>query len=206
MMQFVFLFPVIYFIVKKYDFKGVIICGFINTAYELLQRAYMLNIDCYRLLVARYILLIAVGCYMTSDTFKIRKSFCVICCLIGFGFIYAVEYMGYQPKILIYWSARSFLACLWIIPIAVFLMVKLKNVRMRLFELLGKASYNIFLVQMLYYNGKEIKEKLIPNRWELFIVGIVVCVVIGVIYYYIETPITRWINKKIVVQKNGIKL
>lgn len=195
MMQFVFLFPMIYFIVKKYDFKGVIICGFINVAYEILQRAYMVSENCYRLLVFRYILLIAVGCYMTSGMFKIRKGLSIICCLIGFGFIYAVQYMGYQPQILIYWTARSFLACLWIISIVIILITKLQNLRIRLLEVLGKASYNIFLVQMLYYNGREIEKKLIPNRCELFVIGIIACLMLGVIFYYIETPITKKIIK-----------
>lgn len=51
MMQFIFMFPVIYFIIRKYQMKGVCICGCINAFYEILQGAYEMNEDCYRLLV-----------------------------------------------------------------------------------------------------------------------------------------------------------
>lgn len=71
MIQLIFVFPIIHFIVRKYQYLGVWICGFINFIYELLQRAYDMNEACYRLLVLRYILVISVGCYIA---YKKRKS------------------------------------------------------------------------------------------------------------------------------------
>ena len=87
MIQFVFLFPIIFFILKKYKFKGVVICGIVNAVYELLKRAYGMNEGYYRLLLFRYILLIAIGCYLTSDDFRINIKAAFLSCLIGISFI-----------------------------------------------------------------------------------------------------------------------
>lgn len=66
MIQFIFIFPIIYFIVKKFGDKGVVICGFINFVYEVLKNVYGVSLSTYRLLVFRYIFVIAAGCYMSD--------------------------------------------------------------------------------------------------------------------------------------------
>jgi hypothetical protein len=64
MMQFIFVFPFIYCIVKKCDFFGIIVCFFINGMFEVIQRSYGMAAANYRLLVFRYIFLMSVGCYL----------------------------------------------------------------------------------------------------------------------------------------------
>jgi fucose 4-O-acetylase-like acetyltransferase len=51
MMQFVFSFPVIFFMIRRYDFKGLIGCLIANAVYEVLQNAYGVSEDTYRLLM-----------------------------------------------------------------------------------------------------------------------------------------------------------
>lgn len=46
LIQLIFLLPIIYFIVRKFGFKGVVLCGLINGAYEVLQYAYGMNEEC----------------------------------------------------------------------------------------------------------------------------------------------------------------
>ena len=70
MIQFIFYFPVIYAIVRRYNFSGVIICGLINFIYEILKYAYEMNAGCYRLLLFSYTLLIAYGCYLALYDYK----------------------------------------------------------------------------------------------------------------------------------------
>ena len=57
-------------------------------------------------------------------------------------------------------------------------------------------SYNIFLVQMVYYNGAYIIYKIIDNRALQLLTNIIVCTVLGLLFYYLETPITKAINSK----------
>lgn len=44
MIQFIFYFPIIYFIIRKYDYKGVFICALINVIYEVLKSVYGMKI------------------------------------------------------------------------------------------------------------------------------------------------------------------
>lgn len=149
-MQFIFVFPVIYFLITKYQIKGLIICGFVNFLYELLQQAYQMGEECYRLLLFRYIFVISFGCYLAIGKSKISKKTYMILMLVGIIFIIAYQYLGYEPVIITEWTGTSFVACLYILPIAAVLLRKI-SVGNRVVEVVGKASYNIFLVQMIYY-------------------------------------------------------
>ncbi|MBE5867367.1 MAG: acyltransferase [Lachnospiraceae bacterium] len=198
MIQFIFLYPIIYFIIKKYSHKGMIICFAINAIYELLQRAYAMDGNFYRLLVFRYIFIIAAGCYMASEAARMKFKTGFALCLIGIAFIVGVTYLGYSPIIIIHWSGTSFIGCLYMIPIIFLLIKKVKNCRFMPLEIIGKASYNIFLTQMVWYGfGSWYLEKYIHNRAALLGMNLLVCSGVGLIFYFIETPITKWIIKKI---------
>lgn len=194
MIQFIFVFPIIYFIIKKYDFKGVIICGIVNFAYELLKSAYAMNEDCYRLLVFRYILIIAFGCYLAIGQYRISSKLCVISTLIGIAYMCAWLYLDYSPVIITYWQGTSFIACLYILPISI-LLLKIPF-RCKLLEALGKASYNIFLVQKIYYTGIDFLYNIIENKMIQLFINIAVCTAAGLLFYFIETPITKFILNK----------
>ncbi|MBE6005389.1 MAG: acyltransferase [Lachnospiraceae bacterium] len=56
LIQLIFTFPIIYFIVEKSAKRGVILCFTINCVYELLRWSYEMNDECYRLLLFRYII------------------------------------------------------------------------------------------------------------------------------------------------------
>jgi peptidoglycan/LPS O-acetylase OafA/YrhL len=64
MIQFIFVFPFVFQIIKKWDFNGVVICFFLNVFYEVLQRCLLITGTTYRLLLFRYLFLMGVGCYI----------------------------------------------------------------------------------------------------------------------------------------------
>ena len=98
MIQFIFIYPIIYFIVTKYEFKGVLLIGLLNALFELMQCAYCLNYTCYRLLIFRYILLIAVGCCTAQGKVKQHKLVLLISFVIGLIFIYNYNYERLRSK------------------------------------------------------------------------------------------------------------
>lgn len=149
MLQLVFSFPLIFFAIRKYDFKGLIGCWVANGIFEVLQRAYGLGDITYRLLLYRYIFIIAVGCYIAIGNRTIKKAEALITSTVGFIFIVTVCYLKYTPRVIIYWTRTSFVAVMYIVPIVLVLFKK--NIKCKLIELFGKASYNIFLTQMVYY-------------------------------------------------------
>ena len=152
MMQLVFLFPVIYFILDRKKEKGLVICLALNALYELLAWAYNMNTDCYRLLPFRYIFLVAIGVYALKG-YRLKLSVAIIMTAVGALFITMIAYMGYETKIINKsWSSTSFIASMFIAPVMIWVLQKVK-IRFKPLEVVGKASYHIFLVQMVYYLG-----------------------------------------------------
>lgn len=195
MIQFIFVFPIIYFIIRRYDFSGLVLCFCINFIYELLQCAYELNVECYGKILFRYIMLIAFGCYIAIGEKKFKNSFKFLSMIIGVAYIILFVYLDFTPLITRYWTGTSLWACLYILPIAVFLLNS--NIHCVLIELIGKASYNIYLFQMVYYCAKNLVYAIVPNRILQVIVNVVICCVMGLIFYYIEQPITNYLKKRI---------
>ncbi len=196
MMQFIFVYPLIYFVIRKYQVKGVVIWGCINALFELLKWAYLMSAETYRLLLFRYLLLIAVGCYVANDNFIVTKRASITVTIIGVFFIYCCSYLQYTFPIITYWTCTSFIACFYIIPLSMFSIEKLKNIRFKLIEIIGKASYHIFLVQMVWYYLAYERIDCWNIYWAL-VINLVMCVGVGIIFYWIETPINELINKKI---------
>lgn len=197
MIQFIFWFPIIFFIIKRYDVKGFCICFLINFIYELLQRAYGMGDMCYRLLVFRYTLVIAFGCYLAIGKRTLDKLLLIVCTLLGIIYIILFRYVGLTPLITIHWTGTSFWACLYILPISLILLKTKLNCKV--IECIGRASYNIFLIQMVYFNFAGYIYNLIPCRIIQILFNIVFCAIGGIVFYYIEMPITKYIKEKVLL-------
>lgn len=196
LMQFIFVFPVIYFIIKRCK-NGLWLCFALNVSYEIFVKIYMLNGECYRLLVFRYILLIAYGCYLYENQGNDlgRKNWILF--IAGTVFIVAANYLNYSPLTISYWKRTCVYSVLYFMPLFGLAMKYLKNIRCRILELLGNASYHIFFIQMLYYNyWSESIGALMPNRACHLLGNIVICVSLGIVFYYVESPFSKFILRK----------
>ena len=197
MLQFVFVFPVIFFLVKRKAKKGLLICFLANAAFEVFKWAYLMNSEYYRLLIFRYLFPIAFGCYLALYPGTIKKREYLISFVVGSGFLILTEYAGYTPRIVYWWSKTSFLAVLYAIPIFALVFLRLAP-HWGPVELLGKASYNIFLTQMVYYRyGTRYVYPHISNRILQLTANVVICLAVGVVFYLIENPLTRKLKKRI---------
>jgi len=206
MLQFVFVFPIVYYFINAYEYKGLMGCFIVNAIYEFLKSAYGMNETEYRLLIFRYIYIIAAGCYLALNYDKKAKIWVEVIKLIaGVGFVFLFNFTGYSPKIITFWSATSFLACLYICSIMNFL-VKKVNFGFKPLEYVGKASFNIFLVQMIYYSVyAEYFYSISDNTIHRMLSSIVICVSVGTLFYFIEHFLTekliRLINKHYAMNK-----
>ena len=196
MIQIVFLFPIIYFIIERKEEKGLLICLAGNAIFEVLRWSYFLNGECYRLLCFRYIFLIAAGVYIAKG-YRFNGIQSIVLITAGTLFILATEYWGYTPIFITTWASTSFIASMIVVPFMAWILQKVK-IQCAPIELIGRATYNIFLVQMVYYSGYyEILESKI-SIWQLHLItGIIICLVIGTIFYLIESRFTNWVIKKI---------
>lgn len=206
MIQTLFSYPVIYFAIKTRGARGFLLCFFMNGMYELLGRAYGLNEECYRLLSFRYISLIAFGSllgkFATEGAPKIPRlklfTLALLSSVCGAIFITLVERKIYRPRIILYWTNTSFLATLYILPIFAFALARLKDKSFPPLERLGKASFNIYLTQMVYFCYADEKvAKLLPklssataDKVAQNIANILICATVGLIFFAVESRAT----------------
>ena len=195
LIQLVFIFPVIYFIVSTQPNRGLVICFFINFIYELLKWAYDIPEESYRLIALRYIFVVAVGVY--AYHVRTLKYGCgIFVSSLGALFIVGVKYLGYKTSIITYWTGTSFIASLWVAPFA-FYFLQSKKLHLKPLELLGKASYHIFLTQIVYYVGYcELLEKKFASRGLHLVFGVFTCVFIGLGFYYLDRRLLSGLYRK----------
>ena len=203
-LQLIFLFPIIYFLVKKKGIHGLITCFLINLLYEIIQSSYLMNGSFYRLIILRYIFVIGAGVFMYTSEKKFKPHIYIISVIIGTLYLLLVDYTDYKPLFLTKWSDTSLFFGFYVIPIIYNVMsIKRKNIKLRFISLLSKASYNIFLMQMLlYYIFDSINYSFTNSRFIDILIMIVLSFSLGVIFYKIETPITNKVIEKI----NNIKI
>ena len=190
MIQFIFIYPLIYFAIKEHDMTGMVVCGISNLAFELAKTLYEMPTRVYRFLVLRYIFLIAAGCYLAIGKQRIRKAILIIMFLIGTFWQYAVSYLGYKPVIINpSWATTCCISALYIIPICTcfFRSKKLMDIKWAPMELIGRASFNIFLTQMVYFIGVKKVYKIVNGILVRNLVNIAVCCIVGIIFYMIES-------------------
>lgn len=188
----------LFFVIKKYQLKGLVYCFWANGIYEVLKSAYGMGETEYRLLVFRYLFVIAAGVYIAMCRLPAKKAVVIwssLCVLIGGGFIFLFSYTTYMSKIITFWRESSFIVCLFIIPILRIGLMK-AHWSFSPLEILGKASFNIFLVQMIYYNFAERIYALVSLRGIQLLINIAFCVGVGVLFYFIEQPLTKWVVRK----------
>lgn len=195
LVQFIFYFPVLFFLVQKYRLKGLVLCGGINLLFEFFKTIYGMNAEFYRLLIFRYTLVIAFGCYLALGDYPKTKKRFIPASILGIGYILATKYFGLKPIFTDLWTGTSMWASLYILPIIAWLIAN-RKIQFKPIELLGKASYNIFLVQMVYYNAAPWIYRHIGSVSLRILVNTVVCVSVGLLFFYAETPITKAISRK----------
>lgn len=199
MVQFVFLFPLIYLVIKKNKVKGLIGCFAANGLFEIIKTFAGMSDGVYRLLIFRYLFLIAAGVYLAVGEVKREKKESVwdtLSILVGLIFIVIFSYTGYQPKIFTMWAPTSLMTALYVVPIMSML---LRNCRKGLkpLETIGKASYEVFLVQMIYFClGNKITETF-ENQYARLFISIIICTMLGIAFFYAINPLTTFLMKKI---------
>lgn len=214
LIQLIFIFPVIFWMIRKHDLLGLVICILINLFYEAIKDLYGVTEECYRLLVFRYITELSFGCYFAIGKRKIKKIWKYAIGIVGGLFIFITTYTEYETVIFKYWTGTSMISCLYIIPVMKFL-INCKSLRCKFMEYIGRYSYEIYLVQMVYYFALSgfVKSNF-DNRFIQLLVGLIICIAGGVIFgiivgailghlpkrdvnYYqrIERKVEFWINK-----------
>lgn len=205
LVQLVFLFPCIYYVVERYRAKGLALCGMANVLFEVVKFAWGISEETYRMLALRYIFVLAFGCwFFMEENRKRRTVLALVCGLIGAGFIATVNYLGYRPCLFNYWTSTCMISSLFAVP-AVLVCLEGK-LRCRPLEKLGEASYGIFLVQMVWFGcGGRKFVAIVSNSFVAeALCSIVACVVAGLVFHMISGKCTKYAIKKFDTKKEPV--
>ena len=190
LIQFIFIFPLIYFLIKKTDYIGLAVAFALCFLYEVLQKVFGMNPEVYRLIIIRYLFAISAGCYMTVGKNRLKPVWACVSMLLGGLWITLINYLGYSPKVVMpVWAGTGFIAVLWVIP-AVYYLIN-KGIRFKTLEFIGRASYNIFLIQLVVFAyGAWFVYIHVSGQFLQFLILAAGILITGILFYLIESRIT----------------
>jgi len=197
MVQFVFLYPLVYFLIKKYPRKGLVFFFCANIGYEIFKWAFRFSGEAYRVLIFRLLFMIAFGAYLFIREHNLKRKANPVwmwaAFLLGVLLTYLINYKKWQILFISDWESTSVLSCVFFLPVMDLLIHKCGNVRIPPLEKIGAASYDVFLVQMVYYHFfEEDFYNAIGNRVGAFFFNFLVCVGLGLLFSKVEGPVTAW--------------
>ncbi len=194
LIQLIFLVPLLYLLIKRFRYGGLVTSFFLCLFFEVMQYSIGLPKTVWRNLIFRHIMTIGFGIYLSLGYYKKNKALNLISLLTGFAYIVAHSYYRWTPAFFNNgWADVNLIACLFFCPIIAHLIGK-KDLQFPPLEYIGKASYHVYLAQMVYYNFVKrdimIHYFKIPYLWCLF--SLVVIVTAGLCFYRLEKAIRKW--------------
>lgn len=192
MLQLLVIFPIIYVLVEKNAKFGIAFAAIANLLFEIAVKVFEIDKYYYRLSIGRYILLIAFGCYLyLHPEHRVKRYQMWAMFLAGLAYIVAV--FGFDQELVLfgYWKTTAMPVAFYIFPIVVLLFRKfyhstIPGVFGRLLTWIGKASYHIFLVQMVYYHF-ELGGSIMNGAWYIAVpFNILISVPVGLIFYELD--------------------
>lgn len=199
LIQLTILFPIIYKIGKKSLNVMLIGCFTANLIFEILVESFHMPNRVYRLVMIKYLFLIALGIYLSLSN-NLNKTFIFGGATLSIAYIILVSYLGIKPPLFLRLESRTlpsfFYPCL-----LVYLILRHVKIRSSILKYIvtkiGKASYHIFLIQMIYFfTLVYIKIPLVhskPASW----FSIVFCVGIGITFYEIENSLRKLTSQRL---------
>lgn len=151
MLEFMFVAPFVFVIIRVKRFKGIMLIAVINLLYERICNFIGLSGSLYRIIVLRYLTMIACGMnayYMIEEKemkYLTSKSKVFIITGFGLGVLYKMApYFGYSYHLFTYspWRRTSMLSALYIFPIAYVPLFLLHNTTLENFKIGGGYCRN----------------------------------------------------------------
>lgn len=192
MLQLLVIFPIIYVLVDRNAKLGITLAAIANLLFEIAVKVFEIDKYYYRLSVGRYILLIAFGCYLyLHPEHRVKRYQMWTMFLAGLAYIVAV--FGFEKELVLfgYWKTTAMPVAFYIFPIVILLFRKfyhstIPGVLGRLLTWIGKASYHIFLVQMVYYHF-ELGGAIMSAAWYIAVpFNILISVPVGLAFYELD--------------------
>lgn len=201
LVQVIVIIPILYVIGKRNVNLMLIGALATNIAFEIYVIITEMPDSTYRLLSIRYLFAMALGMGLALG---MDKRWITVGGLISFIYIFAVNYLKLPPLGQPAWGSQNVFSFIWplvLVIIALDMLPKIRNIL--LLQEIGKASYHIFLVQVIYFwsLGRlwsvyatapfHAKAIIYPSA---FFINILTCAILGYIFYLSENTIRQRIK------------
>ena len=194
MFQFLVIFPFLAYAFDRSPFGTSIGCFFFMLLWELVVSECKISGDVYHILIFRVIPHIVMGMllYRYYKMFG-KTAIPVVCMLIGAIYLAAIYYFGYKQHLFARDATQGPIAALFSLGVFWYTL-KLEPFWEKHKKMLsplcffGKASWHIFLVQMVYYYfARMIKfEQSLHNLGIATIIDLLITLTVGCLFYSIE--------------------
>lgn len=217
--QFILIFPLIFYFHNNLPKLTLIILFLIDLLFELVAPHISIFIDepyLYSACIFRYFSAIGLGLYVSNDLIESKKLNVMkkkyIFILMGFPisviYIFMVSFTQ-QPFPLFFdlWNSQNIIAVFY--PLMLIIVMfnlfpeKAKNIIYKLLSMIGKASYHIYLVQILFF-GFGFSFMKIVNKNNFIIIAPIAIVLnislatfLGLIFYYLENNLKNIVLNRI---------
>ena len=194
-LQVIIFFPILYVIALKYKFRGFFIIILFEFLYMLFSVKFSVNPILFRSLAFRFLTLVYFGCWFAIYKAEIKNIYLMLSLFTGIFYIFWIYYEHhtnfFYPYIPEFWSLTSgIFITLYIFPVFYWLYKYLitknfNNIFEKFLALIGKASWHIFVMQMLYFVTLDLYLYSL-NLYLHIIFNIFVCSILGILFYLIE--------------------
>lgn len=197
MIQHVIILPLLYLSAKK-SVNGMLIVTFLlDMGIEILTYKLGLSPNLYQILYPRYLFVVTLGVWAVMYEGKKRNIVISIGSIISLVYIASVNYFNFRLPIEPSWLSQNAPSYFWPLLIVILGLKFLPKIELtflgKKLALFGKASYHIFLVQMVYFFIVN-SFNLLNNN--LFVVlNLIICLVFGLVFFKFESTFGKNKNK-----------
>lgn len=190
--------PLIFLVIKHNNsIKTLFLFFLLSLLLEYFCVVFNINAHDYRLVLIRYIYALVLGTWFAFNENRIKlRSLCPLA-ILSLIYITVVNYYDYTFIMEKFWyssHAPSYFYPLIIIAFVLkFFHFDVSNKLVRTFALIGKASYHIFLIQMLYFWSFSSK---LPHMSIVLSVciNVLICVIAGILFFKIDNKLSKTLN------------
>lgn len=196
MIEVIFIFPLFYKLALRNKNLLLLLTFIINVIFEIYVFKTGIGNELYKVIFIRFLFAIGLGIYLALG--KPNKFLLVIGTIFSLAYIISVHYYGFTPPVQLDWESQNVYSFFWPLALVIVSMkIFPKSSTTKFGEFLctiGKASFNIFLIQKVYFWLLSDLFKIDSTIFIKSLLNICICTFIGVIFYFIEHDILKYIR------------
>ncbi len=197
MIQILFFLPVLYVIARK-NINFMLIGSFaLNMLFEFYCYYFSVPQSIYRFIFLRYLFAASLGVWL-AKTEQINWHLVTAGAIVSLLYITSFNFYNFKLPVQPDWSPQNALAFLWplmVVLLGLKMLPRQATGILKLIAELGKASYHIFLVQMVYYYYMDY----LFDDMHICIyisINLLICLSAGYIFYLFENKLRFYIKLK----------